>query len=833
MSASSGYEGQICGVGGQGNFLPREYEADWPPALRGVLYLLFLIWCFKGVEVVSDIFMAAIERITSKRVRRLNKETGRHTTVLVWNPTVANLSLLALGSSAPEILLNVIDIFSKEFFAGDLGPSTIVGSAAFNLLCIVAVCISAIPDGECRKIKEMPVHIVQAVFSIFAYLWLLIILMASSPEVVEVWEGVLTFLFFPLLLVLAYMADRGMLPGTQAVVSHNGVIGMSKEQVAQRTSDIQKSHGGNLTEEQVLKILMIESERHSYASYRAKKVGGRASVMGEQPALKGVVPTTNTSRVAPIDEIEDDLEEDLASKAIVEFKAIKVAVLENAGCVEIAVTRKGVLDETVTVKYVTRQGTAKPQSDYTHVEGMLTFQPNQQEQTFTVQIMDDVAYEEDEEFYVDLSEPTVLKSSICTAELGRTKTMTVVIIDDDLPGVLAFKGEQPNCDSVTVQEQPSDYEAMFTVIRKGGSTGAVSCSWTTEDDTAMAGINYEESKGVIEFESGETEKEIGVNIKARGRYDNAERFRIILTEVKGGAKFDPESDGGSESCILTVSIESNLESKKQVDRMVSRLQSHWEKSKRGHANWLDQFKNAFDVMGGEAEGEEDEVRTPGILDWIMHFVTMPWRLLFATVPPTDYCGGWICFVCSLGMIGLVTALISDLASLFGCICGLPDEITAITLVALGTSLPDTFASKSAAENDPDADASIGNVTGSNSVNVFLGLGLPWMIAAVYWYTVGPTDKWLEKYGQLADVPDIFKVPGKPSVFVVQAGALGFSVIMFSICAITGLAILTLRRLYCDGELGGPQPWKYLSSGVLVFLWFLYVGLSSWNTLSNK
>ena len=34
--------------------------------------------------------------------------------------------------------------------------------------------------------------------------------------------------------------------------------------------------------------------------------------------------------------------------------------------------------------------------------------------------------------------------------------------------------------------------------------------------------------------------------------------------------------------------------------------------------------------------------------------------------------------------------------------------------------------------DETADNSIGNVTGSNSVNVFLGLGLPWSLAAIYW-----------------------------------------------------------------------------------------------------
>ena len=60
---------------------------------------------------------------------------------LVWQ--VANLTLMALGSSAPEILLSIIEIVSSGFYAGALGPSTIVGSAAFNLLGISAVCVVA------------------------------------------------------------------------------------------------------------------------------------------------------------------------------------------------------------------------------------------------------------------------------------------------------------------------------------------------------------------------------------------------------------------------------------------------------------------------------------------------------------------------------------------------------------------------------------------------------------------------------------------------------------------------------------------------------------------
>jgi len=106
--------------------------------------------------------------------------------------------------------------------------------------------------------------------------------------------------------------------------------------------------------------------------------------------------------------------------------------------------------------------------------------------------------------------------------------------------------------------------------------------------------------------------------------------------------------------------------------------------------------------------------------------------LFATIPPPNYWGGYGCFVVSLIYIGLVTALVGDMAILLGCEIGLRESVTAITIVALGTSLPDTFASMTAARTSEFADSAIGNITGSNSVNVFLGLGVPWAIATTYW-----------------------------------------------------------------------------------------------------
>lgn len=50
-------------------------------------------------------------------------------------------------------------------------------------------------------------------------------------------------------------------------------------------------------------------------------------------------------------------------------------------------------------------------------------------------------------------------------------------------------------------------------------------------------------------------------------------------------------------------------------------------------------------------------------------------------------GGYLCFVVSILCIGMVTAIIGDVASHFGCTLGIKDSVTAIVFVALGTSIP--------------------------------------------------------------------------------------------------------------------------------------------------
>lgn len=609
-----------------------------------MVYLFGLFYLFLGVNIASDKFMSGIEVITSRKLRVRKRATGRTVTVRLWNDTMANLTLLALGSSAPEILLSLVEVLRNECHSGELGPSTIVGSAAFNLFVIVAVCIMAIESPDVRRIKNNGVFIVTAICSLGAYFWLVLIVQVISPNIVDVWEGFATLALFPALLVVSYSVDVGL---------HRRLLGLPGRTDSGSPKNTAKTRSG-----------------------------------------EGNTRDTDFRRGEIVDE---------------DGKTIN------------------------------------------NPAGVLTF-------------------------------------------------------ESDETSVLAGSQER---------------RISIPVLRKNGLRGAVSCRYRLEQLTAIPGYDYKDVAGDLLFGNGECRADIEVVLLPKRPGEHHDSFQVVLEDVQGGALFNPFDDGGEDQCLLTVTIlnendhvtqsRASLRALQMVDRVVNIDSIRYSSN-----SWYEDIVAAIFDPGAE----EDEESTT--LDWVLHTVSVPWKLLTSLiVPPAAFCGGWPCFTLSLMVIGGLTALIIDFAELFGCCAGVNDSVTAITLVALGTSLPDLFASKTAASQDECADASIVNVTGSNSVNVFLGVGLPWTAAALYWTAVGATDDWKQRY------PDfVSEHPG--GAFVVNGGPdLTFSVIVFTIGATIALATIRLRRIRLGGELGGPFKMKVLSAGLLISLWFFYVSLSIW------
>ncbi|VDP03057.1 unnamed protein product [Soboliphyme baturini] len=408
--------------------------------LRSVVYLLSMLYLFLGVSMAADRFMAAIEVITSQeRNVSVRRPDGSKLTVKVrvWNDTVSNLTLMALGSSAPEILLSVIEICGNRFEAGELGPNTIVGSAAFNLFMIIAICIYAVPSTEVRRQQHLDVFMVTAVWSIFAYIWLYLIIAVFSPGEVQVWEGVVTFLFFPITVLTAYVVDKKMIQKKFKNVRYRanqfGLHAMTQSQVyknAEKSSALLPQ--GNLTSEErtfeeqrreFLKILtqlrkdcrdadmetlekmaafqMIHKCKKSRAFYRVQVI---RKLTGSGDVVKShLLKQMNQKKTSEKRSVNSN------DHCVVYFKPCHYNVMENIGSFNLTVVREGGLpDITVAFDYFTKDGTAKAESDYKSANGTVTMGPGQTTATIPITIIDDDVFEEDEHFFVYLSNQLLL-----------------------------------------------------------------------------------------------------------------------------------------------------------------------------------------------------------------------------------------------------------------------------------------------------------------------------------------------------------------------------------------------------------------------------------------
>nr|XP_054522208.1 sodium/potassium/calcium exchanger 4 isoform X3 [Pan troglodytes] len=88
-----------------------------------LLHILGALYMFYALAIVcDDFFVPSLEKICER---------------LHLSEDVAGATFMAAGSSTPELFASVIGVFITH---GDVGVGTIVGSAVFNILCIIGVC---------------------------------------------------------------------------------------------------------------------------------------------------------------------------------------------------------------------------------------------------------------------------------------------------------------------------------------------------------------------------------------------------------------------------------------------------------------------------------------------------------------------------------------------------------------------------------------------------------------------------------------------------------------------------------------------------------------------
>lgn len=115
--------------------------------------------------------------------------------------------------------------------------------------------------------------------------------------------------------------------------------------------------------------------------------------------------------------------------------------------------------------------------------------------------------------------------------------------------------------------------------------------------------------------------------------------------------FEPSAGstlGSRTKCTVTIANDDEVNS--VMNRIMMMVDVNVDKMRVHNESWADQFRENMNVNGGDFESAT-------MTDYIMHGVTFFWKLLFSFVPPTAYAGGWITFVVSLVMIGILTAIV--------------------------------------------------------------------------------------------------------------------------------------------------------------------------------
>ncbi|XP_063725553.1 sodium/potassium/calcium exchanger 2-like [Symsagittifera roscoffensis] len=124
-----------------GNVAPWE-ECDWEKESDArrvifiIIWLLLIVWVFIGLAIICDDFFVPSLEIISERLN--------------LTEDVAGATFMAAGSSAPELFTSIAGVS----FESDVGVGTIVGSAIFNLLIIIA--LSAALSKEVLKLDWRP-----------------------------------------------------------------------------------------------------------------------------------------------------------------------------------------------------------------------------------------------------------------------------------------------------------------------------------------------------------------------------------------------------------------------------------------------------------------------------------------------------------------------------------------------------------------------------------------------------------------------------------------------------------------------------------------------------
>eukprot|EP00567_Pseudictyota_dubia_P011329 CAMPEP_0197440510 /NCGR_PEP_ID=MMETSP1175-20131217/7003_1 /TAXON_ID=1003142 /ORGANISM="Triceratium dubium, Strain CCMP147" /LENGTH=617 /DNA_ID=CAMNT_0042970633 /DNA_START=401 /DNA_END=2251 /DNA_ORIENTATION=+ len=176
----------------------RELESSDPcegikkanPPWFAVIYFIGVLYLFLAIAIICDeLFVPAIEEMSGERHLNLSMD-------------VAGATLMAAGGSAPELFTSLFGTFVTE---DEVGIGTVVGSAVFNVLFVIAMC--ALCSTEVLELTWWPLFRDSLYYSIGLVVLGVFVGVVSKGEI-ELWEAIVLFLMYIGYVVMMYFNQK-------------------------------------------------------------------------------------------------------------------------------------------------------------------------------------------------------------------------------------------------------------------------------------------------------------------------------------------------------------------------------------------------------------------------------------------------------------------------------------------------------------------------------------------------------------------------------------------------------------------------------------------------
>jgi Ca2+-binding RTX toxin-like protein len=200
----------------------------------------------------------------------------------------------------------------------------------------------------------------------------------------------------------------------------------------------------------------------------------------------------------------------------------------------------------VTVDYQTADGSATTaDNDYQAASGTVTFAPGDTSEPITVNVVGDNKFEPDEDFFVNLSNPT-------NAAINDGQGRGLIQNDDPIPAI--------SINDVAEDEGhfgPIDF--VFTVSLSNPSYQTITVDYATADGTAtVADADYQPTAGTVTFAPEETSKNVTVVVNGDTVIEPDETFFVNLSNPQSNPEPDATiADGQGQGTIVNDDLDPN------------------------------------------------------------------------------------------------------------------------------------------------------------------------------------------------------------------------------------------------------------------------------------